>query len=289
LFFSKELLQEAGAHSCGSVPFAALEESMTDAMRKKAARVCPWAKMVYSFVFPYGNGGEGNLAAYARGRDYHLVIKERLDVLRRKLEEELPGSNFAVFADDAPFPEVLAASFSGAGVLGKNGLIFCPPYGCRVLLGEIVTDAYKEHPAVRKSGACLNCSRCLLACPTGAMTQKDGRRILDTGKCISAITQKKGDLNPEEIEYLRKSPYIWGCDECVKACPLSGTGIAPDYVHEEGLIFSLRPEDISGLSDKEFLSKYPERSFTWRGVKPLLRNLAFKKGIKLNNNTPKQE
>ena len=278
LEFSQKLLRLTGALTCGILPFSWLLESMTDQMKIKYRKVCPWAETVFSFTFCYEKEAEGNLAAFARGRDYHSVIRECLEPACRELAQEFSGNRFCIFADDAPFSEVLAAAFSGAGMLGKNGLILCPPYGNHVLLGEIVTDMAIHYPYEKKIRTCINCSRCISACPTGAMQMRDGRRVLDRSKCISAITQKKGGLNREETERLEKSEYIWGCDRCINACPENREPVTRLlFGNPENRIDSLSIEDLEGLSDDEFKNKYRDRAFTWKGAKPLLRNLFVQK------------
>ncbi|MDP4110238.1 MAG: DUF1730 domain-containing protein [Bacillota bacterium] len=281
MIFPDRLFKETGAQSFGVLPFDWLEESMDEGMVKRKERLCPWAKSVVSFTFPYFCGGAGNLAAFSRGRDYHFEIKERLLPVCAELEEMFPENRFTAFSDDAPFLEVLAACFSGAGILGRNGLIACQPFGNYVMLGEIVTDAPFDHAETKKIGSCKSCLKCESSCPTGAMTIENGRRVLDRSKCIAAITQKKGDLTFEEADLLRKSHYIWGCDECLKVCPKSAETHAPRFERIDSLSLS----NLEGLSDDEFKKKFPERSFTWRGVEPLLRNLR----LLLNNIENKQE
>jgi len=194
------------------------------------------------------------------------------------LQKRYPENRFLSFVDNAPYSEVLASAFSGTGILGKNGLIQNPGFGARILLGEIVTDAVLLYPEEKAAESCLNCLRCVSACPTGAMTVKNGRRVLDRRKCLSAISQKKGDLSEEEIECLKKSAYIWGCDACINACP-ERDGRTPhrlSYGKSEERIGSLILSDLCALTNAEFRKKYPERSFTWRGVEPLIRNLRLK-------------
>ncbi|MCX7614503.1 MAG: DUF1730 domain-containing protein [Clostridiales bacterium] len=284
------LYKESGAVSFGILPFALLEESMTERMKNKKNRLCPWAETVISVAFAYEKDATGNLAAFSRGRDYHLVIKERLNEISKKLKEIYPNNRFLSFADDAPFLEVLAAVFSGAGALGKNGLVLVKPYGNHILLGEIVTDVFVNHAGSKNIKTCLDCSRCVAACPTGAMTYKDSRRILDRSMCISAITQKKGDLTDKEIEYLKMGNSIWGCDLCINACPENkGSTPNPIFGRKDERICSFDVKSLQELADDDFLRLYFGRSFTYRGIKPLIRNLRIKNSISLNNQTPEQE
>ena len=131
-------------------------------------------------------------------------------------------------------------------------------YGSFVFIGEILfDDTFDKYDELSEIGDCVGCGRCEKACPASA--------INDKGKCISHITQKKGTLTEEEETVLKKSGYIWGCDICQAVCPMN------KLTDEEP--FSLEMGDIAGLSNREFKEKYKDFAFTWRGVKPLQRNL----------------
>ncbi len=210
------------------------------------------AQSVVVFLIPYTAGSEkGNVSYYAKGKDYHKRAKD--------VAQNMPAiGKIRVYADISPFDEKRLAAACGLGVRGKNGLLINDRYGSFVFIGEIlVDDVFDKYDEISEIGECLGCGRCEKICPTAG--------IYDKEKCISHITQKKGVLTSEEENAIRKSGYIWGCDMCQSVCPMN------KLTDEEP--FSLNMEDIANLSNREFKDKYPNAAFTWRGVKPLIRNL----------------
>ena len=118
--------------------------------------------------------------------------------------------------------------------------------------------------------ACPGCGACRRACP---VTDADGHPVQE---CLSALTQKKGALTPEEQDALRRHPLIWGCDDCQLVCPLnraalSGAHDTPLAFFRAERLLCLTPEALAGMSEECFR----ERAFAWRGRAPLERNLAL--------------
>lgn len=256
----------------GACPVTALE--MSGEARSRLERLCPSARAVLVYLFPYFAGVRpGNLSLYARGRDYHAVIQDALEPEADALRAVHPENRFLVLADASPIPEVRAAALAGLGVIGENGLLIHDTYGSYVFIGTIVTDLALPGEALPVR-ACLRCGRCKKACPSGALCGE--------GACLSALTQQGGALTPEEESLLRRHPLIWGCDLCQLACPMNeGVPFTDAPPFREGLIDSLTPAALEGLTRRAFAEKYPERAFTWRGPAPLRRNLAIK--AEMNN------
>lgn len=258
----------------GICPFERLLPYMTEDAVAKALCLCPDAASVCFVLFPYLPEGEreGNLSKYARGLDYHAVLKRALEGALVKRRAEYPENRFVALADDSPLPETVGAYLCGAGALGQNGLIFDGTYGSFVFIGAVLTDL----PLAGTEGGktCLRCGACQRACPGGAL-KKDG---FDKTRCLSHLTQKNGALTGEEMALLRRAPFIWGCDICQDVCPLNHRARRTTFqAFAEGLIFSLSIQELAGLTRRQFLEKYPERAFTWRGPAPLRRNLDLKK------------
>lgn len=238
-------------------------------------RLCPYARSVLVYLFPYFAGDRpGNLSLYARGRDYHEVIRESLSPVADRLRTRHPGHHFAVLADDSPIPEVRAAVLAGLGAAGRNGLLIHEKYGSYVFIGTIAASL--PIPAVpQPRRGCLGCGACARACPTHAV----GERGIDPSRCLSALTQRGGPVSPEEAALLRQHPLIWGCDVCQKACPMNrGVPCTGTPAFCEQLTDSLDAGALDGLTRRAFLEKYPGRAFTWRGPAPLRRNLALQQG-----------
>ncbi len=212
-----------------------------------------------------------SISAYAVSRDYHLFFKELFDELLPYLKEHYPSSRFAAFADHSPISELHAAARAGLGVIGKNGLLLTPQYGSYVFLGEIITDMeiLCQEQAV---AFCQDCGACSDACPAGV-----GEKDL----CLSALSQKKGELTKEEQDILRSTGTVWGCDRCQECCPYnlrakkSGSIYSPIPFFNENTIPSPSVEDIEAMSDEDFA----ERAYSWRGREVIVRNLKLcKKG-----------
>jgi epoxyqueuosine reductase len=108
-----------------------------------------------------------------------------------------------------------------------NGLIFKEPYGSYLFIGTILSDMSFNETEAAASG-CLGCGRCVDACPTKALSLRDGKSVFDRTRCISRLTQKKGALTEDEREIVRNSGYIWGCDVCADVCPYNAEPLMTD-------------------------------------------------------------
>lgn len=219
-------------------------------------------------LFPYFCGNDdGNIAKYARGEDYHIVVQKKLKEKIEMLKIENPQNEFISFCDISDLPEVEIAYKSGAGILGKNGLIFDEEYGGYVFIGIIATDLELDSKKnILKK--CIACNLCIKACPTNALTENG----VCEKKCLSYLTQTN-----DEICDISKAKYVWGCDVCLDICPMN-MKIKHTYIKEfkENLIKKIELDDIYGLSRKKFCQKYPNRAFTYRGPAPIIRNLKQK-------------
>ena len=270
-----ELWTAAGAAAWGAAKLSGLQSFLTEEAREKIQSLCPGAATVLVAAFPYYAGDEpGNLSLYCRGEDYHLVLSRRLKQVCQGLQEQHPHHTFVAGADNSPVPELAAAELAGVGHRGGHGLRIVPPYGSYVFLGTILTDLVLESTGPSGKTLCPeNCRACQKACPTGALTEEG----CDVSKCLSELTQQKGDL-PQDVEnQIRQSPTIWGCDLCQKACPWNQKAelsLLPEF--REDLTPSLTAENLEGLSNKAFRKQYAHKSFAWRGIGPLKRNLALK-------------
>ena len=167
------------------------------------------AKSVISVLFPYYNEGilKGNISAYCSVKDYHIIVKDKLNVICEELVHAFPNDEFVPFVDASPIDEVHLAASVGLGVIGKNSLLIDDTYGSFVFLSEIVTTKY--FPNMKQDiKNCINCGKCIKACPGKAITEAG----ICVQRCASHINQKKGDLSPEELEIMKKAGLVWGCD-----------------------------------------------------------------------------
>lgn len=268
---SGELLTQAGACAWGCADGAWLLPRMSEDARARALERTPGLRRLLCAAFPYARGDEaaGRFSRYARGEDYHRAIMRRLAPVAEALEELCPGAAFTPWADSSPFPEVYAAARCGVGRLGKNGLLLTEAAGSYVFLGFLATNA----PLPATGGeitSCRGCGLCERSCPGGAL---HGGAV-DPEKCLSALTQKRGALTPEQENLLRRGGMLWGCDRCQLCCP-ENQGLTaaplPEFHRPEPL---LTDEDLA-LGDRAFRRKFDGRAFVWRGVQPLRRNAAL--------------
>lgn len=211
----------------------------------------------------------GEFARASWGRDYHLILRERLNELIDFMQREIdPSANFKPMVDTGELIDVAVAARAGIGFIGKNGLLITKEFGSYVYLGEIITDIAFE-PDELVDYDCGDCNRCISGCPTQALL---GNGEMNAQKCLSYQTQTK-DYMPEE--YRKKmGRVIYGCDICQIVCPYN-QGVdnhlhwemEPDYN-------KVRPEleSMLSLSNKEFKNQFGDMAGSWRGKKPLQRN-----------------
>ncbi len=166
--------------------------------------------------FPPGRPA-GHVARYAR-RDHYASLREALGVVACALRER--GFGARVVCDDNGMVDRAAAHRAGLGFFGKNSLLLLPGFGSWAVLGSVVTDAplRPTGPAVPSPHAqgCGNCSRCLTACPTGALVAPG---VLDARRCLAWLVQAPGSF-PEQYR-TALGDRIYGCDECQQVCPIN--------------------------------------------------------------------
>jgi epoxyqueuosine reductase len=160
------------------------------------------------------SGGWARVARYARGDDYHTVIRKRLHALADELRERFPDETFRVCVDTAPLLEREYAQRAGIGSVGKHTLIIERGVGSYLLLGEIVTtlDLQANDPA--PPDPCGTCTRCIDACPTNAITPWS----VDATRCISYLTIEHRSAIDERF-HEPMGDWIFGCDICQEVCP----------------------------------------------------------------------
>jgi epoxyqueuosine reductase len=157
---------------------------------------------------------QGVVSVYARGRDYHKVLRSRLQKLAERIGAEVGPLGHRVFTDSAPVLEAELAVRSGQGWRGKHTLVLHREGGSMFFLGEIYLDVPLP-PTDAVSAHCGSCEACMQACPTGAIVAP-GR--LDARRCISYLTIEHAGPIPEELRP-KMGNRIYGCDDCQLACP----------------------------------------------------------------------
>ena len=191
--------------------------------RKSPANLWPDVKSVVALAMNYGpetdpldnlkRRGVGNLSVYARGKDYHDILKKQLKALGRWICEEF-DCEVKVFVDTAPVMEKPLAEAAGIGWQGKHTNLVSRQYGSWLFLGAIYTTL-EIPPSSPHPDRCGNCRACLDICPTAAFT---GPYRIDARRCISYLTiEHKGPIAPEFRPLIGNR--IYGCDDCLAVCP----------------------------------------------------------------------
>ncbi|MGB8956363.1 MAG: tRNA epoxyqueuosine(34) reductase QueG [Tumebacillaceae bacterium] len=216
-------------------------------------------------------GLRGQMSVYAWGMDYHFVLRDKLDKLAARLEQEV-GRPIQVHnsVDTGPLVDRAVAQRAGIGWVGKNCSLITDKHGSWVFLGQLVTDIRIEPNEPQRLPQCEDCpDLCLRACPTKALVNPFQT---DSSKCLSYITQMKGFI-PEEYR-AKLGRRLWGCDTCQVVCPKNreatfGTAIEfdpnPEYAFPDLM-------HILTLSNRQFRREYGESAAAWRGVRVMQRN-----------------
>ena len=219
--------------------------------RENPALLVPGCKSIVSVAMSYAQPAAPkthlHLSRYAQGKDYHKVVKERLHALLKSINEAT-GANGRAFCDSAPVLEHYWAEQAGIGRVGINRQLIIPGLGTFFFLGELFIDQEAEADTPIHRNPCINCNRCIINCPTGALT-KTG---FDARKCLSYLTiEHRGDL-PENIgEKMGKCFY--GCDRCNASCPHNGND------EQETAKELLPSEELAAMSDEEWFALNEER------------------------------
>jgi epoxyqueuosine reductase len=232
---------------------------------KDPLRIMPSCQTVIVFALPYPpaklypseQNNIGQIASYAVGADYHLVIPPLLENIVFKLKEKMPtfALEYKIYTDTGPVMEKSFAQQAGLGWIGKNGCLIIPGFGSYVLLAELLINLKLPIDPPFTADHCGNCRACLDACPTKCILEN---RTLDAIHCISYQTiENKADIPERNRTY--HANWVFGCDICQIVCPWNQRFAAqPNHQHFKPLdSFPVLPlDDLSLLSPQEFNKKF---------------------------------
>ena len=216
------------------------------------------------------------VSRYATGRDYHKVMRARLQALADRIAGEIGEFPHRVFTDSAPVMEVALAARAGLGWRGKHTLLLTREAGSTFFLGEIYTGLALE-PDAPVSEHCGTCTKCLFACPTGAIVAP---YELDARLCISYLTIEHRGPIPQELRPMMGN-RIYGCDDCQVACPWNKWARAaaiPDFAEVRNGLDGASLASLFSWTGSDFDERLAGSAIRRIGHERWLRNIAVALG-----------
>ena len=250
-------------------------------MRLDPAKIEEGAKSVISVLINYYPSQKQTdptapiISKYAYGRDYHLVVKKKLNNLLIFIQTVISPCRGRAFVDSAPVLERPLAKAAGLGWIGKNSLLISKEFGSYVFIGELIIDLELNYDTPFVADFCGNCTRCIDACPTGAIVSS---RAIDARRCLSYHTIENKEEVPEEIRK-NLNNRIFGCDICQDICPWNKK-VKPnqsiDFVPIEGLL-EMGKSDWHELSRDKYTKIFRHTAFERAGYEQIRRNASYLK------------
>jgi len=239
----------------------------------------PGCKSVISLAYNYfspslqADKDAPKLSMYAYGKDYHKVVRKKLNQLFAWIKETFGDIDGRVFVDSAPILERDWAKKSGIGWIGKNTLLIHPQKGSFFFLAEIILDLDLEYDNPM-SDYCGTCTRCIDACPTDAIDAHG--YLMDGSKCISYLTIELKDKIPDEFKG-RMDNWMFGCDICQQVCPwnrFSTPHEESEFIPKEDLL-TMTKEDWQNMTQSTFDTLFEGSAVKRTKYEGLKRNISF--------------
>lgn len=248
-------------------------------LRVDPARLVPGAKSVITLLLNYfpsqtQNKNAPKVSAYAYGKDYHEVIRDKLNQLLAFIKENIGEVNGRGFVDSAPVLERSWAVNSGLGWIGKNGNLITKQNGSFFFIATLITDLELDYDDAFAKDYCGTCTKCIDACPTQAILPD---KVIDGSRCISYFTiELKDALIPDGVKG-KFDNWMFGCDACQNVCPWNRFSTPTNEIAftpiPEILNFSTAEwESLSEETFKEIFRHSPLKRSKFNGIR---RNLKF--------------
>ncbi|MEW5925901.1 MAG: tRNA epoxyqueuosine(34) reductase QueG [Gemmatimonadota bacterium] len=279
----------AGMH--GEMGYLAREDAV--AKRRDPAVLVPGARSAVVVALNYfppedaaapssADPSRAVFARYARGEDYHELMKERLIALQEWISAELVPVSGRAYVDTGAVLERELAQRAGLGWAGRNTMLVRPGRGSYCFLGVVLLDVELAYDAPFAADRCGRCSRCVDACPTGALLGRDeaGAPVMDARRCISYLTIEQRGPIPRELRPLIGN-RVYGCDICQEVCPFSRkfSTVTDEtaFWPREG-VHGARLVELMSLSQEEFSRRFKGSPVKRTKRRGLLRNVAVALG-----------
>ncbi|MFA6979934.1 MAG: tRNA epoxyqueuosine(34) reductase QueG [Ignavibacteriaceae bacterium] len=215
----------------------------------------------------------GKVSRYAWGKDYHLIIWEKLDLLIQKLKEIDPTFEAKTYVDTGPVMDKAWAVRSGLGWLGKHSNVINRKMGSWFFVVTVITN-YEFAPSPKVEELCGSCTACIDACPTNAIVQD---YVVDANRCISYLTiENKGEIDKSLSGKFEN--WIFGCDICQEVCPWNkkfSTKTRETEFHPKKGNEEIALESVENMSEESFKQKFAESPILRTKLKGLKRNAEF--------------
>lgn len=245
--------------------------------RLDVTRLLPNAKTVVSLVCNYWHTDDASpIARYARGRDYHATMRDRLRTLRRSVRTAFAGVSDYGAVDANPVMEKVWAVRAGLGTVTRNGCFTTHDFGSWVVLATMILDVECDaYASPLDEDPCGRCRICIDACPTSAIV-KD--RVVDAGACLSYQTIENAEGSVPESLRPALNGFIFGCDICQDVCPLNVTPIKGGSRFEPRSVSRESIRALAAMSKAEFDAWIPGTALARAGFDGLRRNAAYALG-----------
>lgn len=246
------------------------------AERLDVQRLLPGAKTVVALACNYWRGDEPSLVArYARGRDYHATLRDRLRALRRGFRAAFPGARDYGSVDANPVMEKVWAARAGLGYVGRHGCLITPEHGSWVVLACFIIDrAVDAWAAGPTPDRCAGCRLCMNACPTEAIAAD---QTVDARLCLSYQTIENVGPVPEALRGAL-AETVFGCDACQAVCPHNAAPLAGGERFAPRAVAGLDARALAAMSREDYARWIPGTALARAQYDGLRRNAAYALG-----------
>lgn len=248
-------------------------------LRIDPAKLVPGAKSVITLMLNYypsvkQKEDAAKVSKYAYGRDYHEVIREKLNILIQLIKENIGDINGRGFVDSAPVLERTWAQQSGLGWVGKNGNLINKQSGSFFFIATLICDLELEYDAPFAKDYCGTCTRCIDECPTDAILPD---KIIDGSKCISYFTIELKDALIDENMKGKFDNWMFGCDTCQDVCPWNRFSKPTTETNFTPIpeILNLSTKEWNEMSEETFKQIFKHSALKRTKFAGIKRNLKF--------------